>query len=127
MSMARGGAKSQHNVHPLGRSWLAHCRAHLRWFCGFSRALGGAPIAAIVFLLTGASYRFCPLRAQDAHEAEGRATGILKGLGFSDSRMSRPTSELSGGWMTRVSLACALFCRPGLCTAQAVFLVKRRG
>ncbi|CAN0095335.1 unnamed protein product [Pylaiella littoralis] len=50
----------------------------------------------------------------DAHEADGRATSILKGLGFSDSRMSRPTSELSGGWMTRVSLACALFCRPDL-------------
>ncbi|CAM9816469.1 unnamed protein product [Ectocarpus sp. 12 AP-2014] len=50
----------------------------------------------------------------DAHEAEGRATSILKGLGFSESRMSCPTAELSGGWMTRVSLACALFCRPDL-------------
>ncbi|CAN0425438.1 unnamed protein product, partial [Hapterophycus canaliculatus] len=48
----------------------------------------------------------------EAHDAEGRATSILKGLGFSDSRMSCPTSELSGGWMTRVSLASALFCRP---------------
>eukprot|EP00903_Cladosiphon_okamuranus_P015062 g13935.t1 len=50
----------------------------------------------------------------EAHEAEGRATSILTGLGFSQNRMSCPTSELSGGWMTRVSLACALFCRPDL-------------
>lgn len=66
---------------------------------------------------------------QEAHDAEGRATSILKGLGFSDARMSCPTSELSGGWMTRVSLACALFCRPGessqksLAIAKAIILV----
>ncbi|CAM9959517.1 unnamed protein product [Sphacelaria rigidula] len=54
------------------------------------------------------------LNLLDAHDAEIRATSILKGLGFSDARISCPTSELSGGWMTRVSLACAIFCRPGI-------------
>lgn len=53
------------------------------------------------------------LPPKDAHDADTRATSILKGLGFSDARIACPTSALSGGWMTRVSLACAIFCRPG--------------
>jgi ATP-binding cassette subfamily F protein 3 len=50
----------------------------------------------------------------DAHTAEGRASAILKGLGFEQDRQLAPTSELSGGWRMRVALAGVLFSQPDL-------------
>src|SRR5690554_6852789 len=50
----------------------------------------------------------------DAHTAEGRASSILKGLGFALDRQNGPCSELSGGWRMRVALAGVLFSKPDL-------------
>lgn len=50
----------------------------------------------------------------DAHTAEGRASSILKGLGFALDRQNGPCSELSGGWRMRVALAGVLFSQPDL-------------
>lgn len=44
--------------------------------------------------------------------AESRASQILAGLSFTPEMMRMPTSELSGGWRMRVSLARALFIEP---------------
>lgn len=49
---------------------------------------------------------------QDGYAFESQVTGILKGLGFSESDFSRPVSELSGGQKTRVSLGRLLLSRP---------------
>ncbi|KKC39675.1 glycosyl transferase family 1 [Devosia epidermidihirudinis] len=50
----------------------------------------------------------------DAYSAEGRASAILKGLGFEQDRQMAPTHELSGGWRMRVALAGVLFSQPDL-------------
>lgn len=50
----------------------------------------------------------------DAYSAEGRASSILKGLGFEHDRQNSPTHELSGGWRMRVALAGVLFSQPDL-------------
>ncbi len=46
--------------------------------------------------------------------AEQDAKVILSGLGFDDSDFNRPSSELSGGWRTRVELAKLLYLKPDL-------------
>ena len=48
----------------------------------------------------------------DAWSAEGRASAILRGLGFTAEEMLRPCSDLSGGWRMRVALAGVLFAQP---------------
>jgi ATP-binding cassette, subfamily F, member 3 len=50
----------------------------------------------------------------DAWSAEGRASAILKGLGFTDEEMRRPCSDFSCGWRMRVALAGVLFAQPDL-------------
>lgn len=51
----------------------------------------------------------------DADKAESRAAGILDGLGFSRHMMSEmKSSEFSGGWRMRISIAKALFVAPKL-------------
>ncbi len=50
----------------------------------------------------------------DAWSAEGRASAILKGLGFDAQAQSRPCSDFSGGWRMRVALAGVLFAQPDL-------------
>ena len=49
------------------------------------------------------------LDAIDSAGAEGRARRILRGLGFKRNAIDEPYSNLSGGWRTRCTLACALF------------------
>ncbi|KAI5196168.1 ABC transporter domain-containing protein [Aureobasidium subglaciale] len=48
------------------------------------------------------------LSSMDAASAEAKARSILLGIGFSTQRIENPVSQLSGGWKTRCSLACAL-------------------
>ena len=48
----------------------------------------------------------------DAWSAEGRASSILKGLGFDSDAQLRPCSDFSGGWRMRVALAGVLFAQP---------------
>jgi ATP-binding cassette, subfamily F, member 3 len=48
----------------------------------------------------------------DAWSAEGRASSILKGLGFDADDQLRPCSDFSGGWRMRVALAGVLFAQP---------------
>ena len=50
----------------------------------------------------------------DAWSAEGRATAILKGLGFTDEETRMPCAAFSGGWRMRVALAAVLFSAPDL-------------
>src|SRR3954454_4987289 len=50
----------------------------------------------------------------DADRAPARAGEILAGLGFSNTDLSRPMAEFSGGWRMRVALAAALFAEPDL-------------
>lgn len=49
------------------------------------------------------------LNTIEASSAESKAASILMGLGFSQSDLSRPIKEFSGGWQMRLSLAAALF------------------
>ncbi len=48
----------------------------------------------------------------DAWSAEGRASSILKGLGFDAEEQLMPCSAFSGGWRMRVALAAVLFSQP---------------
>jgi ATP-binding cassette subfamily F protein 3 len=48
----------------------------------------------------------------DAWSAEGRASAILRGLGFEPEEQLRPCSDFSGGWRMRVALAGVLFAQP---------------
>ncbi|WP_339107427.1 ABC-F family ATP-binding cassette domain-containing protein [Thioclava sp. GXIMD4216] len=50
----------------------------------------------------------------DAWSAEGRASSILKGLGFDAEQQLMPCSDFSGGWRMRVALAGVLFAQPDL-------------
>lgn len=50
----------------------------------------------------------------DAWSAEGRASSILKGLGFDAAEQLMPCSAFSGGWRMRVALAGVLFAQPDI-------------
>ncbi|MGV6812561.1 MAG: ABC-F family ATP-binding cassette domain-containing protein [Brevirhabdus sp.] len=50
----------------------------------------------------------------DAWGAEGRASSILRGLGFTAQEQLMPCSAFSGGWRMRVALAAVLFSQPDL-------------
>ncbi len=50
----------------------------------------------------------------DAWSAEGRASSILKRLGFDAEAQLKPCSAFSGGWRMRVALAGVLFAQPDL-------------
>ena len=50
----------------------------------------------------------------DAWSAEGRASAILRGLGFDADEIRKPCSDFSGGWRMRVALAGVLFAQPDI-------------
>ena len=64
--------------------------------------------------LSKAYQRLASIEEEEGGDPEPRARKVLSGLGFSESMMDKPTSELSGGWRMRVSLSCALFANPSL-------------
>lgn len=43
---------------------------------------------------------------------ETKAMMILKGIGFSDDEVHRPSSSFSGGWRMRIAIAKVIFCEP---------------
>lgn len=50
----------------------------------------------------------------EAASAEGKASKILSGLGFTQKMQQSPTKSFSGGWRMRLALARALFCVPDI-------------
>ena len=50
----------------------------------------------------------------NAEEAPTKAIKILTGLGFSQSELSKPSKEFSGGWRMKIALAKVIFCEPQL-------------
>ncbi|MEX2462753.1 MAG: ABC-F family ATP-binding cassette domain-containing protein, partial [Balneolaceae bacterium] len=48
----------------------------------------------------------------EAYSIKSDIVRILKGLGFSEDDLSRPTTEFSGGWLMRVALAKLLLINP---------------
>lgn len=43
---------------------------------------------------------------------ETKAMMILKGIGFQDDEVHRPSSSFSGGWRMRIAIAKVIFCEP---------------
>jgi ATP-binding cassette subfamily F protein 3 len=53
-------------------------------------------------------------RRGDGYAIDLKVTTVLRGLGFSESDMEKPTQTFSGGWQMRIALARLLLGRPGL-------------
>jgi ATP-binding cassette subfamily F protein 3 len=53
-------------------------------------------------------------RRSDGYTIELKVTTVLRGLGFSEADMEKPTETFSGGWQMRIALARLLLGRPGL-------------
>ena len=53
-------------------------------------------------------------RRGEGYSIELKVTTVLRGLGFSDADMDKPTETFSGGWQMRIALARLLLGRPGL-------------
>ena len=53
-------------------------------------------------------------RRLDGYSVELKVTTVLRGLGFSDEDLEKPTETFSGGWQMRIALAKLLLGRPGL-------------
>ena len=50
----------------------------------------------------------------EGYSAKARAAALLVGLGFTQTDLTRPVSDFSGGWRVRLNLARALMCRSDL-------------
>ncbi|MDO6566861.1 ATP-binding cassette domain-containing protein [Alteromonas sp. 1_MG-2023] len=50
------------------------------------------------------------LEQAGAYDVEARAATILSGLGFTNTQLSAPVTDFSGGWRMRLNLAQALLC-----------------
>ena len=51
---------------------------------------------------------------QGGYDIDARVTAVLRGLGFGEADLARPTEEFSGGWQMRIALARLLLRRPRL-------------
>lgn len=58
--------------------------------------------------------KLAEIEEEEGGDPEPKALRILTGMGFSTEMYSKPTSELSGGWRMRVSIACGIFANPAL-------------
>lgn len=52
------------------------------------------------------------LETIEAGSAESKAMTILRGIGFSDEAVHRPSNSFSGGWRMRIAIAKVIFCEP---------------
>ncbi len=57
---------------------------------------------------------YAEMEAFGGFSGEQRAVKLLKALGFTDEKMAISPSELSGGWRSRLGVACALFSEPDI-------------
>ena len=53
-------------------------------------------------------------RRGEGYTIDLKVTTVLRGLGFSDEDLDKPTETFSGGWQMRIALARLLLGRPGL-------------
>jgi ATP-binding cassette subfamily F protein 3 len=53
-------------------------------------------------------------RRQEGYSIDLKISTVLRGLGFSQEDLSKPTETFSGGWQMRIALAKLLLGRPGL-------------
>ncbi|BCS35213.1 ABC transporter ATP-binding protein [Luteitalea sp. TBR-22] len=53
-------------------------------------------------------------RRRDGYTMDLRVATVLRGLGFEEADMDKPTETFSGGWQMRIALAKLLLQRPGL-------------
>jgi ATP-binding cassette, subfamily F, member 3 len=53
-------------------------------------------------------------RRLEGYSIDLKITTVLRGLGFSDDDLQKPTETFSGGWQMRIALAKLLLGRPGL-------------
>jgi ATP-binding cassette, subfamily F, member 3 len=53
-------------------------------------------------------------RRSDGYSIDLKVTTVLRGLGFTESDLDKPTDAFSGGWQMRIALARLLLGRPGL-------------
>jgi ATP-binding cassette, subfamily F, member 3 len=53
-------------------------------------------------------------RTQEGYSLDLKVATVLRGLGFSEADLDRPTGTFSGGWQMRIALAKLLLVRPGL-------------
>ncbi|MCY4602238.1 MAG: ABC-F family ATP-binding cassette domain-containing protein [Acidobacteria bacterium] len=51
---------------------------------------------------------------QGGYDVEARVNAVLRGLGFQEADLGRPTEHFSGGWQMRIALAKLLLRRPRL-------------
>ena len=53
-------------------------------------------------------------RRGEGYSIDLKVTTVLRGLGFTDADLDKPTETFSGGWQMRIALARLLLGRPGL-------------
>jgi ATP-binding cassette subfamily F protein 3 len=53
-------------------------------------------------------------RRGEGYSIDLKVTSVLRGLGFTDEDVDKPTETFSGGWQMRIALARLLLGRPGL-------------
>ena len=53
-------------------------------------------------------------RRSDGYSIDLKVTTVLRGLGFTEADLEKPTETFSGGWQMRIALARLLLGRPGL-------------
>ena len=78
------------------------------------REMRDAAPEALERLLTQHSALQEAFEKENGYAVESEATGVLKGLGFTEDSFSLPVSVLSGGEKTRVALARLLLTKPDL-------------